>query len=80
MAARVLIDAGKLKRARLRKGWTLRDLAGRCEELGATVDFGSIGRWERGDNGPNPGVVPVLAAALDLDVDDFLLPASGSAA
>lgn len=80
MTARVLIDAEKLKRARLRKGWTLRDLSARCKELGTPVDFGSIARWERGANGPNPDVLPVVALALDGNVDDFLLPAKGNAA
>lgn len=58
--------------ARLRRGWTLRELAGHCAAKGVKVDHGQIARIERGEAVPRPGLRAVLADLLDLDaVDDF---------
>jgi len=58
--------------ARLRRGWTLRELAGHCAAKGAPIDFGQLARIERGEAVPRPRVRAVLADLLDLDaVDDF---------
>ena len=66
------VNGRRMQRARLRKGWTLRDLSGRCSELGRPIDFGNIAAYERGDHTPNPGTLLILARALDVDVDDLL--------
>lgn len=58
--------------ARLRRGWTLRELAGHCADKGAPIDFGQLARIERGEAVPRPRVRAVLADLLDLDAaDDF---------
>lgn len=62
----------KLRRARLRKGWTLRDVTAHTAGLGRQVDYGNISAYERGLQRPNPGTLLVLARALDLDMDDLL--------
>ena len=59
------------KSARVRHGWTLRDLAGECEAKGVTVDFGTLGRIERGECTPRPRLRAVLADLLDLDVAEL---------
>jgi transcriptional regulator with XRE-family HTH domain len=56
-----------IQRAREAKGWTLRQLA---EE--ADIDFGYIGRLERGEiRRPGAGRLQRLASALDVDIEDF---------
>jgi transcriptional regulator with XRE-family HTH domain len=58
--------------ARLRRGWTLRDLAGHCAEKGVPVDHGQLARIERGESIPRPRLRAVLAELLGIDaVDDF---------
>lgn len=59
------------KSARVRHGWTLRDLADQCEAHGAPVDFGSLGRIERGEVTPRPRLRAVLAALLEIDVEEI---------
>lgn len=67
----------KARRQRLVKGWTLRELGQRCAEVGVTVDYGQLGRIERGEQIPRPELRAVLAKLLDLDViDDFERKAS----
>lgn len=62
-----------MRLARLRKGWTVRDVSQRCRELGTPVDFSLYSRYERGPTYPGPGRLAAIAAALDLDVEDLLL-------
>lgn len=57
--------------ARLRRGWTLRDLAARCAEKGAPVDHGQLARIERRSATPRPRLRAVLADLLELDVLDL---------
>jgi transcriptional regulator with XRE-family HTH domain len=66
------IDTGLLLRARLRKGWTLRDVSQRCEDLGTKVAFAQISQYERDVVSPTPRTLLVLAQALDLTVDELL--------
>jgi transcriptional regulator with XRE-family HTH domain len=68
------IDTAKLRLARQRKGWTVRDVSQRCRELGTPVDFGAYSRYERGLTDPGPGRLLAIAQALDLTVDELLLP------
>jgi transcriptional regulator with XRE-family HTH domain len=59
------------KAARLRRGWTLRDLADQCSEKGVQVDFGQLGRIERGECTPRPRLRAVLADVLKVDVAEI---------
>jgi transcriptional regulator with XRE-family HTH domain len=68
------IDGRAILNARLRKGWTQRQVADRCEELGQRVDDTFISRCERGAAiRPSPRFLPVLATALDLEFDDLFM-------
>lgn len=78
MAHGVPIDVEKLRRARLRKGWTTRDISGRCAELGTPVPYGTYAYYERGAALPPPRRLLVIAQALEVEVDDLLLPARGN--
>ncbi|HEY9367592.1 helix-turn-helix transcriptional regulator [Streptomyces sp.] len=56
---------------RLRRGWTLRDLAQKCADKGAPVDYSHLARIERGLHTPGPKLRVVLAELLDLDIADL---------
>jgi transcriptional regulator with XRE-family HTH domain len=76
MAIGQAVNTDELRRARLRKGWTLRDVESRCAELGTPVDNGNVSKYERGEVQPVPRTLLVIAQALDVDVDSLLLPAA----
>lgn len=61
----------KFQTSRLRRGWTLPDLAVKCAEAGAPTDDGNLSRIERGIQIPQPKLRSVLAQLLDLDITDF---------
>lgn len=61
---------------RLRRGLTLRQLAQRCADKGAPVNFGQLSRIERGEYAPNPKLRAVLAEILGLHVTDLDKPAT----
>lgn len=63
--------ATPLRNSRLKLGLTLRQLAARCSEAGAPIDFSQLARIERGESVPRPNVRATLARLLDLDVTDF---------
>lgn len=69
-------STSRCKTQRLRKGLTLRQLAEQCADEGSPVDFGQLGRIERGEQVPRPKLRAVLAKLLDLDVMDFERQAS----
>lgn len=69
-------STSRCKAQRLRKGLTLRQLAERCANEGTPVDFGQLGKIERGEAVPRPQLRSVLARVLDLDVTDFEREAS----
>ena len=58
--------------ARLRKGWTQRQVSERCKELGREVNNSNLSKYERGEYAPSPPFLAVLAQALDLTVDDLI--------
>lgn len=60
-----------LKQQRLRKGLTLRQLADQCAAKDVPVDFGQLGKIERGESVPRPALRLVLAELLELDVSQF---------
>lgn len=61
----------RMERARLRKGWTLRQLADRCAAAGQSADHSNLSRIERGDVAPRPALRAVLAQVLDMAIDDL---------
>ena len=67
----ITISGQVILRGRLRKGMTLRDLSARCGELGAPIDYSFLSRIERGLSQPTPRVLPALAEALGIEVDDL---------
>jgi len=69
-----------MRKERLRKGWTVRDVATRSAELGMPVSFSNYSRCERGTIRPLPRTVLAIARALDLEVDDLLLSENGRGA
>jgi transcriptional regulator with XRE-family HTH domain len=57
---------------RLRRGWTLRDLARQCEAKGLSLPSDSnLSLIERGASAPRPALRAVLAELLELDIDYF---------
>jgi transcriptional regulator with XRE-family HTH domain len=56
-----------LRDQRLRRGWTLRDLAAECEARGVQIDFGQLGRIERHEAIPRPALGKVLGDLLGVD-------------
>ncbi|MGH3095121.1 MAG: helix-turn-helix domain-containing protein [Streptosporangiales bacterium] len=65
-----------VREQRLRRGWTLDDLARRCGENGVPTAVSTIGRIERGVQAPRPRLRKLLAELLALDVTDFEKEAS----
>lgn len=69
-------SSSTIKTQRLRRGWTLRQLAAECATRGMEVDFGQLSRIERRMSTPHPALRAVLADLLELDViADFEEPA-----
>ncbi|PXY16489.1 helix-turn-helix transcriptional regulator [Prauserella flavalba] len=62
----------RLARLRARAGLTNAELAERCGQLGHPVHHTTLGKLERGVQMPRPGLPPVLAEALDVELDDLL--------
>jgi transcriptional regulator with XRE-family HTH domain len=56
-----------MQAARLRKGLTLRQLSEACADAGQSVDFGQLGRIERGEAVPRPALRVVIAQVLEID-------------
>ena len=62
-----------LRRARLAKGMTLRDVSGACEQLGCPIDASNLARAEnnlRGQIGARK--IPVLLKVLDLRIEELI--------
>jgi len=59
----------RVRAARARRGWTLKDLAER-----AGLDFGYLGHLERGEQRWNLEVLAAVARALEVDVTELLPP------
>ena len=67
------ISGKALRRARLRNGWTQRQLAEECLRHGTPVSHGNIARAELGQpGGLGPRKLPVIAKALGVDIDELL--------
>ena len=74
MAVTRVFSGERLRQRRLRRGFSQSELARH-----AALREQQIVRWERGKNVPNAAALGVLAAALDVAIDDFFEPADGSA-
>lgn len=68
-----------LRETRERAGLSFVQLADRCGKQGHPVHHSSIGKVERGVNGPSPALLKALAAALDVEVDQLLERGTGAA-
>ena len=64
-------DTNLFRTERLRRGWSLPELARRCTEAGVPIDDGNLSRIERGIQIPRPRLRAVLAELLGLDINDF---------
>ena len=69
----VAINGEALRMARLRKGWSLRDVETATGAAGAKVDFSNISRYERGDLRPYPRTLKAMADALDVTVNELVV-------
>jgi transcriptional regulator with XRE-family HTH domain len=58
--------------ARLRKGWTQRDVQARTKAAGLEVDDSNLSKYERGDACPSPPFLAILAEVLEVPVDDLI--------
>ena len=62
-----------IRRARLSKGMTLRDVSAECDRRGCKIDASNLSRAEQGlPGGIGARKVPVLAAVLGLTMDDLI--------
>lgn len=68
------MTSGPLTASRVRHGWTLQDLADRCEAEGVKVSITQLGKIERGVHSPRVRLRAVLGRLLELDDSD--LPAA----
>ena len=62
-----------LRRARLAKGMTLRDVSAACKQRNCPIDASNLARAEnnlRGSIGPRK--IPVLLEVLDLRIEDLI--------
>jgi transcriptional regulator with XRE-family HTH domain len=62
----------RLAELRERRGWTQEDVARQCTAAGGSVSRSQVGRWESGENKPGARMLPVLAAAFKVELDEFL--------
>lgn len=70
----VLADTDRMYKERVRRGWTSRDVARRARERGLRLDFSTYARIESGATRPMLRSVHAIATALDLEVEDLLMP------
>ncbi|HEU5078731.1 MAG TPA: XRE family transcriptional regulator [Opitutaceae bacterium] len=66
-----LLFGERLRRARLMRGMTLRDLAERLGKHGASLSHAALQKYEKGLMGPDSTVLLALARTLDLDPGYF---------
>ncbi|CCH75936.1 Helix-turn-helix domain protein [Nostocoides japonicum T1-X7] len=68
-----LVSPEALRHARVRVGLTQHELA----RLIGVAGGERVSRWERGASAPRPEVLHRIAAAVDIPVDELLVPAQG---
>jgi hypothetical protein len=70
-----------IRRARLGKGMTLRDVSAECDRRGVKVDASNLARAEQGrPGGLGPHKLPILAEVLGLSMDELIPDEEGAAA
>lgn len=65
------VNPRQINQARLRAGLTQADVAYRLREHGHKANERSIRRWESGQHAPHANVVPALAEALGVSIDEL---------
>lgn len=61
----------RLRKARNNRAFTQDDLAHELRKRGLKTNAGQIRRWETGSHMPRASVIPVLADALGVTLDDL---------
>lgn len=62
---------GKLYRLRLARGFSQDDLAYELRKRATAASAKQVSRWERGSHQPRAAVIPVLADALNVQIDEL---------
>lgn len=65
------ISPKQIKQSRLAKGYSVDDLAHEVRRHGFKTNGANVSKWERGVASPRAGVLPALAAALDISIDEL---------
>lgn len=65
------VNPHRINQARLHAGMTQADVAYRLREQGHKANERSIRRWESGQHAPHANVVPALADALGITIDEL---------
>lgn len=65
-------QASPMRKARIRRGLTLRDVSKLCEEQGVSISEAQLSRIERGQAAGRPETRAALAAVLGIDAFDDL--------
>ncbi len=65
------VNPNRINQARLRAGMTQADVAYKLRERGHKANERSIRRWESGQHAPHANVVPALAEALHVSIDEL---------
>ena len=67
------LNGTAIRRARIRKGMSLRDVAKACALRECPVDASNLARAERGrPGGIGPRKIPILAEVLGLSIDELV--------
>jgi transcriptional regulator with XRE-family HTH domain len=70
------ISPAQIRSLRLKKGYSVDDLAHEIRRHGFKTNGATVSKWERGVVAPRAGVLPALAAALDASIDDLYAEAN----
>lgn len=65
----------KLNRLRLARGYSQDDLAYELRRRATNASAKQVARWEKGSHAPRSTVIPVLAAALNVEIEELYGPA-----
>lgn len=78
---RYVFDGEAAMMARLRKGWTQKDVMNECKRLKLpVVDDSNLAQYERGKLTPRPQTLHSLATVLGVPVDELVSPRTEDAA
>lgn len=65
------ISPKKIKALRLRKDWSVDDVAHALRDQGFKTNGATVSKWERGLVDPRAAILPALASVLDATIDDL---------